>query len=152
MHQLVDLDDYSPLEIEMNMWQRNIEPGSVSTAADAAGETNRNAITPSKSQNVEKSWEPASTAKQPAWQSMVPWKTFARNSAKAVADKPAMVLNFSKGSLANQDRILADAEGRSDCRGVVTVHILNDRGSPIHLLIDYDGFACGPQNHALRAT
>jgi hypothetical protein len=55
MHQLVDLDDYSPLEIEMNMWQRNIEPGSVSTAADAVGETNRNAITPSKSQNVEKS-------------------------------------------------------------------------------------------------
>jgi hypothetical protein len=55
MHQPVDLDDYSPLEIEMNMWQRNIEPGSVSTAADAVGEAHRNAMSPSKALNVEKS-------------------------------------------------------------------------------------------------
>ena len=48
MHQPVDLDDYSPLEIEMDMWQRNIEPDGVNTAADAVGEAARNEMAPSK--------------------------------------------------------------------------------------------------------
>lgn len=48
MHQIVDLDGYSPLEIELKRWQLNIEPDGVSTEAGAVGEAARNAMAPLK--------------------------------------------------------------------------------------------------------
>jgi hypothetical protein len=82
MHQIVDLDDYSPHKVEMKSWPLNIEPDGVNTATDAIGEAARSEMAPSKALHGQESTRASHSSEAAAWQSLVPWQTFTRNSAK----------------------------------------------------------------------
>ena len=74
MHQIVDLDGYSSLEIGLRIAAKYRARWRY-IAAVAVGKAAGNAMVPSKALNVKESTRAAVIAKQPAWRLMVPWKT-----------------------------------------------------------------------------